>query len=309
MVSKKEIQIVFWLVAGASLYGAAGAIGLRLLNSASIGTCVFFVSAFLGLLAIAVSGGWHFQYNYWKTKLHTAKISTPNKCPSPVCAGDIKLTDQPQESSLGFPKSVLEMICPNCGLKLTQPPPYTTWAITVSLPEKDPEFAFLYDKEIISDTEMAEISRGRQTKKAYDKLRRRALDQVARGQLSNLSDFAPQMLQTESGVQVQLFPVLADTDPAEKALIYFSPAGLHELRTKENTPAWVLVTKGSLVITDKRFLFDGYSKDVEKKLSDIEESKVYGRDLIIRRKGKKRLEKFSGLDAELVDAILRGSGI
>jgi hypothetical protein len=310
MVTKKELQVGLWVIVGAILYGAASAIGLQLLNSTAFGYCFFCSSTIFGVLAIGVSGGWHLRYNYWKTKLHTAKISTPNKCPSPACKGDIKLTEKPLESSLGFPKSVLEMICPNCGLSLTQDAPYTSWAIKVASPEKDPEFAFLYDQESVSDSEMVEISNGHHTKKAYDKLRKMALEEVSRGQLDALKNFATQMLHPGPGVQIEIMPKRSEVaDPTEKALVYISPAGLYELRTKDNSPIWVMVTKGALVITTKRFLFDGYIKDVEKRLSDIEEFKILGRDLIIRRKGKKRLEKFSGLDPELVSAILKGSGL
>jgi hypothetical protein len=305
MNNRKEMTVVLLAAVGAAFWGAAGAGFLALFRSLPFGNCLFFISTLLGFLILLVDGVWVYQFNSWKSRIHKTNISAPHKCPS--CGADIKLSETPKTSRLGFPQSEIAMDCPACLLHLDNRSPYTHWMVTVRNPDANPEFTFLYNGERLTDPEIHQISGGRHTAKAYEKLRSRSLTRIAEGQWEELRNMTPPMLHAGPSTQVEIFPEKSDFLPGEHGLVSFNPIQLLEQRTHQNLPVWVPVTRGRLTLTTQRFFFDGYEKDVEKRLSDIEDFQLDVGDLLIRRKGKKRPEKFSGLDAMLAASVLKGA--
>jgi hypothetical protein len=209
---------------------------------------------------------------------------------------------------MGFPQSDIAMDCPSCLLHLDNRSPYTFWLVTVRNPDANPEFAFLYNGERVTDNEIHEISQGRHTARAYEKLRTRSLTRISEGQWDELRNITPSMLRASPSTRVDLFPDKVVCLPGEQALVVFNIVQLYEQRTHQNMPVWVLLTRGSLILTTQRIIFDGWGKDYSKHLSDIEAYQIIDGDLLIRRKGKKRPEKFSGLDVMLAASILKGVG-
>jgi hypothetical protein len=305
MNNRKEMTIVLLSAAGAAFWGAAGAGLLALIRSLPLGNCLFFLSASLGFLILFVDGIWAYQFKSWTSRIHKVKISAPHKCPS--CGADIKLSETPKTSRLGLPQSDLAMDCPACLLHLDNRSPYTYWLVAVRNPDTNPEFAFLYNDERLTDLEIHAISLGRHTAKAYEKLRARSLSRIAEGQWEELRNMTPPMLRAGPSIQVEIYPEKPDFLPNEHGLVSFNPIQLLEQRTRQNTPVWVSVTRGRLTLTTHRFLFDGDERDVEKRLSDIEDFQLDVGDLLVRRKGKKRPEKFTGLDAPLAASVLKGA--
>lgn len=304
MDNRKELIVVLFAAAGAVFWGAAGAGFLALVRSLPIGNCLFFLSASLGFLILLVNGIWLYQFNSRTSRIHKIKISAPHKCPA--CGADIKLSETPKTSGLGLPQSDLAMDCPACLLHLDNRSPYTHWLVTVRKPDNNPEFAFLYNGERLTDQEIHEVSQGRHTAKAYDKLRSRSLSRIAAGQWEELRNMTAPMLRADPSTRVDLFPGKVECRPGEQALVAFSIVQLFEQRTHENMPVWVPLTRGCLTLTTQRILFDGWGKDFEKRLLDIEAFQMVDGDLLIRRKGKKRPEKFVGLDTMLAISILEG---
>jgi hypothetical protein len=304
--NRKEITVVLFAAVGSAFWGAAGAGFLAIVRSLPIGNYLFSFVAVLGFLLLLVDGTWLYQFNSWISRIHKVKISAPHKCPS--CGADIKLSETPKASRLGFPQSDIEMDCPSCLLHLDNRSPYTFWLVTVRNPDSNPEFAFLYNGERLTDHEIHEISGGRHTARAYEKLRTRSLTRISEGQWDELRNITPSMLRAGPSTRVDLLPDKVACLPGEQALVVFNIVQLFEQRTHQNMPVWVLLTRGCLILTTQRIIFDGWGKDYSKHLSDIEAYQIIDGDLLIRRKGKKRPEKFSGLDVMLAASILKGVG-
>lgn len=285
---------------------------------AGVLTTFFRVTLCLGLALLALDGYWLLSYRRGHAELSRYQGGfVANRCPT--CGGAIRL-EESTSTHLSIPMVQRRVTCDRCGSALEGLAP-TCWRYRVDA-AVNPEVAWLYGDETVSDDEFRLIASGGQTPRAQAKIeareeqRRRearanALAEITAGNLVLLAQLESRLVEAPTGVEVRcgdgLLPTGFPLQRGERALLVMRPVSLGEQRTRDGAPYVRAADRGEFVITDRRYGFAGTVKSVRQKLDVVEWVRADGDTLTVARSNKKSPDYFIGLDSALAEAAITGA--
>lgn len=247
----------------------------------------------------------------------------------PVCAGALQL-DEKVTTRLGIPTASRKVQCNKCASLIEEVRRNAwRWEIDESL---NSEMKWLYSGELLTDDDLKQIALGKRTQNAIRKIserderrRREELERLERerkatrattlalisgGDMNALAAMEERLIEAPAKVMTARGAAIytrLELGKDEVCILVMQPVSLGESRTKDGRPFVATAdTAGELVVTNKRYAFVGPSKTMQQKLSAIETMEHQKGTLAVKRSNKKTPDYFMGVDAELVEAVLKG---